>query len=230
MSSARRGRKPKITGPGMRLSPLGRALERLLRERGLSQRGLSLAAGVSGDTVRNIISGRSREPRAEVVAILAAHLGLTVENLLTDAPSAQAPSRDTPGIVELHELQWNSDRARSPHPAAGLRKEWGQAWSIPADALGGRDVEGLVIYRCTEDAIGFCRGDRLFVDTVEPIPSPSGNFVIWDGYGVSVGRCAIARGVSGSLLRIESGAGTSEAPLSMDTEFLGRVIAKFGML
>ena len=226
-----RGRRPKPPAGARQLTPLATAIKQAMADRKLSGRALSLAAGLASDTCRNILVSRSREPRGEAVVALAAYLGTTVEALLAGAPVPPAPDQGAPGLSQIPELLWLPDpSARPPQPAAKLRKVRGRTWSVPSDALGGRGVAGLVVYRCAEDVVGLRRGDCLVVDTSSHVPSPPGIFVTWDGYGASVARCSVVRAPGGTLMRIEGSGGVVELPLSAEVEFLGRVVARWGAI
>lgn len=224
----RRGRPPKnpVT---IAPTPLAATLCRILVERHLSARGLALDAGLSEDTVRSIISGRSREPRAQVVRALAEHLGLTQEDLLDG--SAPAAAREAIIYIILREISWSPDRDVSPRAATGISVHHGLQWTVPKDSLGDHaDGGGLAVFRCAEDVAGMARGDRLIVDTGDTGPSPPGILVVWDGYAAVVARCHLVRGAEGHMLRMDGSAGESELRLGTDVTILGRVVGRFGIL
>jgi transcriptional regulator with XRE-family HTH domain len=56
----------------------------MMAERGLSQRGLSRMAELDETAVKQILSGRSRSPRLETVARLAAALEISIAGLIGD--------------------------------------------------------------------------------------------------------------------------------------------------
>ena len=219
-----RGRRPK---PPTAPTPLGAALARILQERGLSSRGAALAAGLKEDTVRNIISGRSREPRGEAVASLAAYLGVSLDSLLAGEPVERRQTIE--GLVTVPGREWLPVRRYGPE-AQRIDVRSAASWRVPAEALGGRDIEGLVIWRCTEDSAGVRRGDFLLLDTAADVPSPPGAFLISDGIGVLVSRLSVVPGPSGSRMRMEDAGGTVEVPLSSNIRLLGRVVGRWTVL
>jgi transcriptional regulator with XRE-family HTH domain len=80
-------------------SPLIRVLRAEMRQRGLTQNGLALAAGLHQDAVRNIFRGTSRIPRMETVKALADYLGVTVDYLLGREPADAASPAQEVGAV-----------------------------------------------------------------------------------------------------------------------------------
>ena len=224
----RRGRPPKPKGAWQSPTSLAAALTRLLRERGLSALGLSRAAGLADDAVRNIISGRSLEPRGEVVAALAAHLDVTLESLLEGDPVPRGPSRGDE-MVEVPGRAWVPVRWSGP-TAERLEAKDAPSWTLPVSALGGRDPAGLVVYAAEEDGPGVRRGDRLIVDTADDLPSPPGLFVVFDGVGVLPARLSVVLSATGSMMRISDAGGTADVPLASNIRILGRVVAKWSLL
>ena len=224
----RRGRPPKPREPGQSPTPLATALGGLLKERGLSALGLARGAGLADDAVRNIISGRSREPRGEAVAVLAAFLGVGLESLLAGNPTSRISSRGH-GMVELPGRAWVPVRRSGP-AAERLEARNAPSWTLPLDALGGRDPAALVVYESDEDGPGVRRGDRLVVDTSDDLPSPPGLFVVHDGVGILPARLSVIPGAAGSLMRITDAGGTADVPLASNLKVLGRVVARWTLL
>lgn len=69
---------------------LSRNLVVTLRARGLSMAEVSRRANASETLVHDIVNGRSRSPRIETVAKIAAALGVTVADLLAQGKRSQA--------------------------------------------------------------------------------------------------------------------------------------------
>lgn len=67
-------------------SILAENLAFLMVATGQSARGLSIAAGLDPDTVRNILRGKSKQPRHEVIARLSEALGVEPERLVSEWP------------------------------------------------------------------------------------------------------------------------------------------------
>lgn len=72
------------------MSDLATNLERIIKDKGLSYRSVSLATGKSPQLVNDIISGRSKSPALETVQSLAKVLEVPVHHLTGDEPSYQA--------------------------------------------------------------------------------------------------------------------------------------------
>jgi transcriptional regulator with XRE-family HTH domain len=68
-------------------------LKQLMAERGLSAPKLATAAGLGQDYVRNVLRGRSRDPRYENLKSIAKVLGVTVGVLTGDEPPPPPPTR-----------------------------------------------------------------------------------------------------------------------------------------
>jgi Predicted transcriptional regulators len=78
---------------------IGAKIRRLLQDSGMSANAASLKAGLPRDAVRDIITGRSKHPRADTLAKVAAALGVPPSVLLEGGP---APSNDEPAAeIEL---------------------------------------------------------------------------------------------------------------------------------
>ncbi len=158
---------------------LAAGLQRALEETGWSARGLSLAAGLCADAVRDVLRGQSASPTGDRLARIAAALGIDPAALigekrwprkkLTPAPApAPSPRRPPPGTsISIPEVD-----LRYAAPGGG-REILDQSrprfvWRVPADLLEGRrlDVEALVIVRAPHDVEGsdIRGGDRLLVD------------------------------------------------------------------
>lgn len=67
-------------------------LRELLHERQRSARNVSLAAKLGATAVKDILSGKSRDPGSGTLAAIAAELGVPVHELLMNASSRSAPA------------------------------------------------------------------------------------------------------------------------------------------
>lgn len=79
--------------------------------RAFSRRGLSLAAGMSADGVRDILSGKSKRPTVETIARLAEQIGKPMSDFVAEADSrsADAPVR-VPVIGTVEAGVWREAR------------------------------------------------------------------------------------------------------------------------
>jgi transcriptional regulator with XRE-family HTH domain len=68
------------------MSKLAENLDRIIKERGLSLRSVSLATGKSPQLVNDIISGRSKSPSLDTVTALAKVLEVPVHHLTGEKP------------------------------------------------------------------------------------------------------------------------------------------------
>ena len=107
---------------GMPDSHLIRVLRSEMRQRGLTQHGLAVAAGLHKDTIRNIFRRTSRMPRPATLQALAEYLKVTVDYLLGRDPAEPATDGQgevstvpripsgKPGLPEWEEIQrfWGS--------------------------------------------------------------------------------------------------------------------------
>lgn len=80
-------------------STIAERIQQRLEALGLSVRGASLAAGGSESTIRNILDGRSENPRGDTLRKLAPVLGVTEQWLLTG--SDEPPSEVRPANVKV---------------------------------------------------------------------------------------------------------------------------------
>jgi transcriptional regulator with XRE-family HTH domain len=94
-----------------RMTPLAERLRAIMADRGLKAAPLARGAGLGIDYVRDILSGRSGEPKADKLKKLADYLGLSVDQLL----DAHAPPPAPLGFAEPSQaVPWTQ-----PAPHAG---------------------------------------------------------------------------------------------------------------
>ena len=214
--------------------PVADVLRRILDERGLSARGLSLAAGLAGDTVRNALSGRSRTTRPEALEALAEYLGVSVAALQGREPLPPSPPPGAPrvsaGSARVPEVEC-VPRDVTPHPAADLERREVGAWVLPIDMLAesGGTLGGLVLIRAPNPLGDIRRGDRLLVDAADTSPSPPGVLLLWDGWAVAVSNCSVSRSGGEGVLRMQGDGGGVGARLE-DIEVLGRVVGRWAWM
>ncbi|MEP3246230.1 MAG: S24 family peptidase [Sneathiella sp.] len=83
-----------------KLSVLSENIRKLMYEMDVrTYKALEIKAGVATDSVRNLLSGRTKSIRSEKLEPIAAALGVTVENLIRDGRLPSAP--DVDDIVRL---------------------------------------------------------------------------------------------------------------------------------
>jgi transcriptional regulator with XRE-family HTH domain len=210
--------------------PVAAILEELMRARGLSARALSEAAGGPPDTVRNVIRGRSRNPRADTLAGLARVLGVSLGVLTGAEPLPSTDEARAVGevpSVEILEVMFavaGTGRAAPPAP-----QPIGASWRIPAGVLADcRPGDGqLVLIQAPHDLEDIRRGDRLLLDLQQHLPSPPGVFVTWDGIGPSLARLRVTPSSSPELRVRMSGGGFDEVAEFGALQVLGRVLGRW---
>lgn len=158
----------------------------------LNPKSLSQKASLNDTAVRDIIEGRSKNPRHDTLQKIAKALGCTVADLmgerLTRPPVDQKHQADTVSIFELDVhagsgMGTDGDTAllatqeasaiTGVHtmPAASFR----EAYGVPSGHIRIIPVKG----NSMEPTLW--PGQRVMVDIEDKVPSPPGIFVVWDG-------------------------------------------------
>ncbi|MBI1214948.1 MAG: helix-turn-helix domain-containing protein [Alphaproteobacteria bacterium] len=240
------------------MSKLKQNLEKLMRQKGLSQKGLAVKAGLNETAVRDILRGRSKDPQLSTLRALANVLQCNVEDFYRDLPlpgAGEKPGvRDSiwpPDICAAAETLLPSaasemvvidevdiDNAHGIEALrAGRKHVVLRRWCLPPDFLRQRstaDFSKLKIVSVEGDAMTpeFQPGDRVMVDTSDVLPTPPGVFIVWDGMGLSLRRCEVRPGSSPSRLVLSAGNPdyeSHEVPFR-ESVIGGRVIAKWQWL
>ena len=162
-----------------KVDSLASGLLRAMEAMGWSARGLSLAAGLGADAVRDVIRGQSATLTGDRLARIASVLGIPPAALtgekrwprkrLNPAP-APAPSPRRPPLGSSISIPEVDVRLHAPGSGREILdpSRPRQVWRVPADLLEGRrlDLEALVIVRAPHDVegAGIRGGDRLLVD------------------------------------------------------------------
>lgn len=173
-------------------SPVAKQIERRMKALNLNPKSLSQKASLNDTAVRDIIEGRSKNPRHDTLQKIAKALGCTVADLmgerLTRSPVDQKHLADTVSIYELDVhagsgMGTDGDTAllatqeasaiTGVHtmPAASFR----EAYGVPSGHIRIIPVKG----NSMEPTLW--PGQRVMVDIEDKTPSPPGIFVVWDG-------------------------------------------------
>ena len=104
------GDRVTTTGPGS--SAFADRLRALVRERGLSQRELAVAAGLSDSAVSQYLSG-SREPNLRVFSQLCSALEVSPSALLPITWSVGGDVREAASVVSVNAASLSSQERRS---------------------------------------------------------------------------------------------------------------------
>jgi len=192
-------------------SYVAKQIERRMKVLNLNPKSLSQKASLNDTAVRDIIEGRSKNPRHDTLQKIAKALACTLSDLTGERPMRPPVEKMRGDTVTIHELD--------VHAAAGLGTD------MDGDIMAGEE-SGAVIGSFTFPSSGFreaygaqpdgvkmiaVRGDsmiptlwpgqRCMVDTNDRIPSPPGVFVVWDGMGLVLKRLELIPG-SGDPMRV----------------------------
>lgn len=159
---------------------------------GLNQRSLAVAAGLHEDRVRNILRGRSRNPRADTVDALAVVLGVPATWLLGQTNTAKLP----PTFASIGEF----GRSMALIPELDARADWNTLaddrsriadWGFPAIwlvAIARSDSDDLRVLEVRGNSMepSLSSGDKVIIDRQQTTPSPPGYFVLRDDLGIVI--------------------------------------------
>lgn len=222
------------------MASLAAGLARALSETGWSARGLSVAAGLNIDAVRNVVRGASTTLRDDRLERIAAVLGIQPGALTGERPwprrrlrrapvTEPAPRRRAVESVRISEVDL---RPGAPGSGRDIRhRPVATTWTVPADMIEerGLSAEDLVIVRSPTSLGGrrIAEGDRLLVDVGEAArQSTAGVLVISDGEGYELGWVRRVRGrrlyLDGDRVRIEIPVG--------DSGVCGRVVGRWSWM
>lgn len=159
---------------------------------GLNQRSLAVAAGLHEDRVRNILRGRSRNPRADTVDALAIALGVPATWLLGQTDTARPPplsgsvGESGGSMATIPELD-----ARAGGDALADDRERIADWGFPVFwlvTIAGSGADDIRIIEVQGNSMepSLSSGDKVVVDRQQKIPSPPGYFVLRDGHGTDI--------------------------------------------
>jgi hypothetical protein len=178
----------------MSASKLVRELERRMAALNLDPTTTSTRAGLSESFVRDIIRGKSKEPKRSGLGKVAKVLGCTVADLTGERPVVEA-RRPVSDIVEINELDVHVSAGPGLSDDAGGLMAAHEASAVvgvhsyPADSF--REAYGInpgrvriIPVRGTSMEPELWSGQRVMVDIEDKIPSPPGIFVVWDGLGL----------------------------------------------
>jgi phage repressor protein C with HTH and peptisase S24 domain len=170
---------------------LAKQIERRMLALGHNAKSLSKKAGLNDTAIRDILEGRSRNPRHDTLQKIAKILGCVVADL-TGERAAPAQKRQMTGdTVEIAELEVHAGSGMGidgdgtlmandegvavvgvhTMPTASFR----EAYGISSSRIKILAVKGDSM------APKLWPGQRVMVDIEDRTPSPPGIFVVWDG-------------------------------------------------
>jgi phage repressor protein C with HTH and peptisase S24 domain len=137
--------------------------------------------------VKNILLGKSKNPRADTLQKIAKALGCSVADLTGENVEAPEPMQQHMRIEELDiRASAGGGTLVDDHRAVG-------EWQIPLPVLRGMtsaSEQHLKMIPVVGDSMAptFQPGQRVLVDMLDRTPSPPGVFVVWDGLGFVIKR------------------------------------------
>lgn len=194
-----------------RHSAMANRIAELRTRAGLSQPALAERLGCHENTVGKLERGE-RKLTEEWMRRIASVLNVAPADLIL-ARGYEA-LRDAPGInkgvgapdtqdnlARIDELDIGPGAADGGRMPIGLRREASgdivedvpvkQQWVLPSDIAGrvtqsAADRLKILTVQGTSMAPDFLPGDRIMVDTGDLMPSPPGNFIVWDGMNLVI--------------------------------------------
>jgi len=183
--------------PGMTDNHIAREIERRMKALRLNRKQLSQKAGLNETFVRDLLNGKSKNPRGDSLAKLAAVLGCSVTDLLRDAYNTSLRPRNGSATVMIPREMASIDEidvraSGGPGQIIDEERKIGE-WQLPRDLVRlatNSPTNRIKILSIVGDSMlpTYAPTDRILVDTGDCQPSPPGIFVVWDGLGFVVKR------------------------------------------
>lgn len=203
---------------------IAREIERRMVALEMNQKHLARAAGLNETYVRDILKGKSKNPKHEQLAKLADALGCTLNDLLPHAPgklgyvlrSDPIEGQDAP--ESLFTTAITEIDVYAGMGGGGLQEEEhspGQ-WRLPTEWLRQEvrgDLTRIRIITLEGDSMAgtLDPGDKVVVDLNRTTPSPPGLFVVHDGMALVAKRLEHIEGSNPPAVRIISDNGRYKA-------------------
>lgn len=186
-----------------------------------SKADLAAKLGLEASAISKILSG-TRQIKAQEYMVMRAFFGMP-----SDGANSTSRHRHSYTLQPLG-------------PGDGLREaehDENAEWVIPASILNARTnapPEKIRIFTVRENAMepDFKQGEHVLVDLSDTAPSPPGVFIISDGFGHMIRRCAYAPKKNPPVIQISANSKQfeSQALDADDFTMIGRVIAKLQMV
>jgi phage repressor protein C with HTH and peptisase S24 domain len=190
-------------------------VERRMLLLGMQQKHLARAAGLNETYVRDLIKGKSKNPRGEHLAKLAEALGCTVGDLMAPPRHRMGyEARPEPGQQEADGF---SVGVREVDVYAGMgggglndgEEHSRGEWRLPAEWLRQEvrgDLKLIRIITLEGDSMAGTleAGDKVVVDMNRTLPSPPGLFVVYDGMALVAKRLEYLEELDPPRIRITS--------------------------
>lgn len=174
----------------MQQSHVARQIERRMQALGLNHKSLADKAKINPTGIRDIVEGKSKNPRHDTLQKIAKALGCAIGDLTGERP-VRPPKQERGDTVEILELDVHAGSGMGADsdsvilanqeagaivgthimPTASFREAYGMsAGRIRIIPVKGNSMEPKL-----------WPGQRVMVDIEDKTPSPPGIFVVWDG-------------------------------------------------
>jgi len=193
-------------------------LERLMLARGMNPTSLSRASGLGSTYIRDILEGRSKNPKLAEIAQVAEALECSLDEI------GYKPRTKITAAANFNLEHTDEDALRWAAPvrevnvytgmgAGGLMDEEEKTvgiWQLHAEWLRSEiraaDYDRVYIVTLEGDSMvgTLAPGDKVIVDLNRRVPSPPGLFVMWDGLAQVAKRLEYVEGSDPPLVRIIS--------------------------
>lgn len=194
---------------------VAKQIERRMSVLQLNAKGLSKKARLNDTAVRDIIEGRSKNPRHDTLEKIAKALGCTAADLMGERSPARVAHKDIgDGNIVINELDVHvaSGMGADGETAIMANEEAGAivgTFSFPHHGfreMVGASPAGVRMLAVRGDSMQptLFPGQKVMVDTNDRTPSPPGVFVIWDGLSLVLKRIELVAGSDPMRVRISS--------------------------
>lgn len=200
-----------IEGPG---AFIAKEVERRMLLLGMQQKHLARAAGLNETYVRDLIKGKSKNPKNEHLAKLAEALGCTIGDLMP--PTRQRLGFKSDPAEAAGESGVFSTGVREIDVYAGMgggglvdEEHSPGEWRLPTEWLRQEvrgDLKQIRIITLEGDSMAGTleAGDKVVVDLNRTLPSPPGLFVVYDGVALVAKRLEYLEEMDPPRIRITS--------------------------
>lgn len=183
----------------------------------MNPKSLSIASGLNETYVRDLLKGRSRNPRTEHLEKLAKGLGCTIADLTGPIGASVTRVRsiatepDLPDTVPEPGVAVDEFGPKAGMGAVGLDDDERKVanWRFPSSWLQHElrvDPKQLAILTVEGDSMDgtLAPGDKVIIDQGRRAPSPPGLFLVHDGIGLVAKRLEYIEGSEPPKVRIIS--------------------------
>lgn len=217
----------------------------LMASAGMNQKHLARVAGLNETYVRDLLKGRSKNPKHQHLAKLAEALDTTVDQLMA-AEGRPMSGIQPEGLIrdDAHGLGLATTSITEVDVYAGMggggtpnaERILGE-WQMPTEWLRQEvrgDLANIMIITLEGDSMAetLSPGDKVIVDLNRKLPSPPGIFVVWDGLAMVAKRLEYLDHSIPPSVRIISD-NTRYAPYELTVEeinVIGRIMGRWQRL